>query len=377
MRLVTSKVLSLALLLSGCATVSGRLSLAPEDLESVTTAASKVREKPSAPAEASGVAKINDSSSIDNADIQTKLDIVHELYQDSRIKCDKFQASLQGTTAGSNVFLDLMSTVSSALATVFTPLTVTHSLSASSTIFGAAKTSISTEYLNTLSITHISQSISATYGEDMKKYLAYLDNIENAVNPSLNVYAERSRILSYHSECSLISAESSIANTLQGPASPQNPSPKSGQANPSATYKVNSAVSIKDAAKPLIDAIMSSSLKSAGVVALPPTPPADGVVWLRMEKAFKLTLSVTPPSESGDVSLNNDSSPVTLTVIKPLPVGTVITISGTPPPPSTPSQGSQTWVSPVEPVPQPAGAVGTEPTPQPPGAGVAGRRIGY
>lgn len=377
MRLGTFVLISVAFFVTGCTTMRGRVSLAPEDLESVAAAAARVRETASAPSEASGVAKSSDLSSIDNASIETKLDIVHDLYQDSRDKCKRFQESLQGATAGTNVFLDIMSTVSSALATVFTPLTVTHALSASSTIFGAAKTSISTEYLNTLSITHISQSISATYGEDMKKYQIYLDGVLATANPNLSVYAERSRILSYHSECSLISAETSIANTLQASSSPQNPVLTLGKPNPSATYKVSSTVSAKDAATSLIQIINSSSLNGAGVLATAASPPIDGVVWLSMAKAFKLSVSVAPTTESNDVVLRNDSSPVTVVVAKALPAGTVVTISGVPPTPSAPSQGTQTYVSPIVPAPNsPETGVG-EPALEPPAAGMAGRRIGY
>jgi hypothetical protein len=145
----------------------------------------------------------------------SSLDAVHFIVQDSQTKCATFINSMFAQTAGTGLTLDVLSTSTSALATVFTPLAATHALSAASTIFGGARTAITAEYLNSLTISHITQAIQSTYSSDMQKYIAWLDTQPAPIDPIV----ERSKILSYHDECSLASAEGSISNTLQSAAS--------------------------------------------------------------------------------------------------------------------------------------------------------------
>jgi hypothetical protein len=157
------------------------------------------------------------------------VEVVHLIVQDSQKKCAEFVDSMFAENAGTNTALDSLGTLSSALATVFTPIAVTHSLSAASTLFSGVKSSISADYLNTMAIGHVAQAIQVTYSSDMQKYIGYLNTADPA---KIDVIAERSRIESYHNECSLAAAEGSIDSTLTPITLP--PSPQLGVAPPPA-----------------------------------------------------------------------------------------------------------------------------------------------
>jgi hypothetical protein len=141
---------------------------------------------------------------------------VNLLVQDSQRKCAEFVNSLFAETAGSGLILDVLSTGTSAVSSIVTPLSTSHALAAASTVLGATKTGITANYLNTLSISHIAQAIQATYTTDMTNYVNSLAAL--GPNSNINVYQERSKILSYHNECALAAAEGSISSALQTPA---------------------------------------------------------------------------------------------------------------------------------------------------------------
>lgn len=142
----------------------------------------------------------------------TPLEMVHLLVQDSEIKCAAFVNSMFAESAGSGVVLDVLNTASSAVATAVGASSVKDAFSASSTVFGGVKTSISANYLNSLGISHIAQAIQTTYSSNMQAYLKYLDSADPN---KIDVFAERSTIVAYHSECSLAAAEGSISASLQ------------------------------------------------------------------------------------------------------------------------------------------------------------------
>jgi hypothetical protein len=146
----------------------------------------------------------------------------HIMVQDSQAKCTNFLNAMFAQTAATNVTLDSLSTLTSALATVFTPTSVTHSLSAASTLFSGVKTSISSDYLNSLAISHITQAIQATYTTDMQKEIDWLEKANKTSSVVIDAYDERSRIESYHNQCSLAAAEGSINSTLQTSATTAN-----------------------------------------------------------------------------------------------------------------------------------------------------------
>lgn len=320
--------------IAGCAAISPRYQLAAAPLMSAPDTPSPATFAPadSTAQAAGGAASVGGASHVaGTADGLSKIQVVHLLVQDSEQKCFTFINSLFAQTAGSSFILDMLSTISSALATVFTPLTVTHSLSAGSTIFGAAKTSVSSEYLNTLSISHISQSIQATYQTDINGYLKYLDNLDPTEQQNIDVFAERSKILAYHNECSLAWAEGTISSSL----TPTNqPGSTQAAAAISFTYKVPTPpqASPTALAKDLAVAISADpTFKSAGVSA---APVANGTISFAMKKSFQLNV-VTSPSAKETATITNDSSPITLTIGGVPTAGDSITVSGTPPAPSS------------------------------------------
>lgn len=210
---------------------------------------------------------------------------VNLLVQDSQNKCADFVDSMFAQTAGSGFILDILSTGTSAIATIFTPLATVHSLAAASTIFGAAKTGISANYLNTLSISHITQAIQQTYSTNMK---IYVDSLATADPAKIDVFQERSKIASYHAMCSLAAAEGSISSTLQA-------TPQAGQG---LTYRHTVAAtenSVKALAADLVSEIndTTSGFSKAAITAL---QTADATIKLNNPNAVPLTVVSSPIS---------------------------------------------------------------------------------
>jgi hypothetical protein len=210
------------------------------------------------------------------------IDRVNLLVQDSQRKCAEFIDSLFAETAGSGLILDVLSTGTAAVSSVVTPLSTAHALGAASTLLGATKTGISANYLNTLSISHITQAILGNYTIDMKNYI---DSLANAPDPArINVFQERSKILSYHSECSLAAAEGSIASALQTPI-------PAGQGL-SLTYTVGDTEKTRaDAAAALAMQIYGNTdFRKAGITARA----SGNIVYFAMTTAVALTVTSTP-----------------------------------------------------------------------------------
>ncbi len=253
-------LLSLCILISatGCAIIPQRYRLAAEPLMPVPS--------PNPPASLSGLQQVS------------------LLVQDSQTKCSSFVDSMFAEAAASGFILDILSTGTSALATVFTPLAAVHSLTASSTIFGAAKTGISANYLNTLSISHISQAIQSTYTTDIRKYIASLDSLDVNQKSTIDPYVERSKIISYHNECSLAAAEGSISAALQ-PA---------GQPTGQGLQVIHQVVASENTPELLAAAIASDINGTFGKVGI--TATASGkVISLRMTNPVTLTVTSSPP----------------------------------------------------------------------------------
>jgi hypothetical protein len=224
-------------------------------------------------------------------------------------------------TAGAGFLLDILSTGTSALATVFTPLATVHSLTASSTIFGAAKTGIGANYLNTLSISHITQAIQSTYTTDMRKYIASLDTVD--VN-KLDVFQERSKILSYHNECSLAAAEGSISGALQ-------PAGLAGQGL-QVIHRVAASENTPELLAAALVTDINGTFGKVGITAI-----ASGrVISLRMVNPVTLTVTSSPPGLVQYVA----GPPGLLTITGTPHDGDTVTIAG-PPATQQPSGGGQ------------------------------------
>lgn len=262
----------------------------------------------------------------------TPMQSVNYMVQDSQDKCATFVNAMFAETAGLNTSLDLLGTTSSALATVFTPLAATHAFSAAGTIFGGAKTSFSANYLNSLTISHITQSIQSTYGDDIKTYLQYLDTADP---DKIDAYAERSKIESYHTLCSLSAAEGTISSTLE----PSGSSPTSAPVT--LTYKVQAAdSSFAKLGKDLVDAIgKDSSLTSAGISAKQPSATVASIS-ITAPAGTKVTAEASSTAEKFPVA---DESTIAISGsgAKPRPaVGDTITLTFTLP--ASKSSGSDT-----------------------------------
>ena len=138
--------------------------------------------------------------------------IVQHIAHDLEIKCDAFVNSLFASTAGTRFVLDVLTTTSTALGAVFTPLATAHAFSAAGAITSGTNSSISADYLNNLTLSHFVQAIQTSYGTGMQTYLQALD--ANTQQDSIDPYAAQNKIVQIHSTCSLASANGTISSTL-------------------------------------------------------------------------------------------------------------------------------------------------------------------
>jgi hypothetical protein len=245
------------------------------------------------------------------------LERVHDLVQDSQAKCNAFVIKIFRTTANTNTQLDITSTVLAAVGTVVKPLTTVHALAAGNTIASGAKTSISTEYLNGLTTNHLVQAIQSTYTTDIAKYVAYLNTLTDAT--SVSIVAERTKVLSYHNECTLPAANASISSALQ-PAAP--PAGKSSQV--SITYTVGQKDDIAAIASGIASLLNSdANYKAAGVTALS----AADTVTIAVPRA--ITVSWKTPI---DFVAGAGVSTLTETAAFQLGPPAILKVSGTPHP---------------------------------------------
>jgi hypothetical protein len=131
---------------------------------------------------------------------------------DSMKKCNDFMAQLVVAENTSNTALDMSTTVFSALATAFSPLSTVHALTAGATITSGWKTTIDTDIYAKAGIATYAQAISVTYYKDMRAYLGTLENEQVAtVTPALEI----PKIQSIHQECSLAAAQMTVNSTVQ------------------------------------------------------------------------------------------------------------------------------------------------------------------
>lgn len=201
--LLTIAAMFLASSLTGCGTFT---QLSADKLESVSEARGHVVEAlTGASAPATGVSGV----------IVTGRQMAYDMVQDSQSKCADFVTVLFSRSGSTNVALDVAQTIFSAAGTAFTPINTVHTLTALGTVAGGSKTAISVEFLNSVTISHIAQAIQSTYSKDISTYIGYLDSLPNTT--AVDAIAERSKILSYHNECSLPAADGSISTALQPP----------------------------------------------------------------------------------------------------------------------------------------------------------------
>jgi hypothetical protein len=141
-------------------------------------------------------------------------DAIAAVANQSETKCADFLSSLVlAETAGDTSF-DLLSTTTSALSTLFVPITTVHALSASTTVLLGSKAAIDSDFYAKASIANFATAIQSTYYTDMGKYV---DALAVADPSTLDWQVEIYRISAIHRECALAQAEAAITKTLQSP----------------------------------------------------------------------------------------------------------------------------------------------------------------
>jgi hypothetical protein len=88
---------------------------------------------------------------------------------DSQKKCEKFVNGLVLSETTVNSGLDMTTTVLSALATAFTPLSTVHALTAGATVASGWRTAINSNIYAKLTIANYAQAIEASYYTDLMR----------------------------------------------------------------------------------------------------------------------------------------------------------------------------------------------------------------
>jgi len=148
-----------------------------------------------------------------------KKDYLGLVVNESEFACGKFVNGLVLSETGVDTGLDLLTTVFTALGTAFTPLATVHALTAAGSISSGWKTAIDADIYAKASIANYAQAIQGSYYADVK---SYLDNLTKSDETALVPSVEVAKIRSIHKECSLASAQATIATTLQ-PSTPSAP----------------------------------------------------------------------------------------------------------------------------------------------------------
>jgi hypothetical protein len=141
-----------------------------------------------------------------------KITYVGLILNDSENKCGDFVKRLVAAESGTDTTLDILSTTFSALATAFTPMATVHALTAAGTVASGSKTAIDSNIFAKASIANFVQAIQSTYYADVNKYRTSLVAPGALIVPSIEV----TKITPIHAECSLASAQATIAATLKG-----------------------------------------------------------------------------------------------------------------------------------------------------------------
>jgi hypothetical protein len=134
---------------------------------------------------------------------------------ESLTKCDAFVAGLVLTSNSANVDLDSATTVFSALGTAFTPLALVHGLTAAGSISSGWKTAIDSDIYGKSAIADYAKAIQTSYYTDLR---TYMDAIKTESPTADDLPFEIATIRTIHKECSLASAQATIAANLASPA---------------------------------------------------------------------------------------------------------------------------------------------------------------
>jgi hypothetical protein len=122
-------------------------------------------------------------------------------------------ADLAAAENSSNAGLDMTTTVFSALATAFVPISTVHALTAGATISSGWKTAIDTNIYAKASIANYAQAIQLTYYKNIK---TIIDSLPDDPDAKVNAPRLLAQIQEAHQGCSLAAAQLTVSQTLQG-----------------------------------------------------------------------------------------------------------------------------------------------------------------
>lgn len=243
-----------------------------------------------------------------------KKEYLGTIVQESQTDCDRFMQRLSVAETSDDTGLDIATTGLTALGAMFTPVGTAHILSGAASITSGTKTAIDSDFYAKATIGSYMQAIQASYYTDMKAYATALE----ATQDDLTLSIELSAIQRIHAECSLASAQNTIAATLKsstaqtaekstktltitGPLQTDETltitAASSALAKPEPVMFKTATTSAADAAKGLTDAINAdSALQKLGVVATNPAAPNDNNIVLTWPSSTTLTWSMPAPT---------------------------------------------------------------------------------
>lgn len=131
---------------------------------------------------------------------------------DSQKKCTDFVDGLVAAETGTDTGLDMGSTLLSTLGSTLKDSDISHGLSGAAAITGGWKTAIDSDFFAKASVANFAQAIKSTYDKDM----GALGDKLTADNGTIDYGSMVAQINSIHAECSLASAQATIAATLKG-----------------------------------------------------------------------------------------------------------------------------------------------------------------
>ncbi|QGZ58142.1 hypothetical protein [Paraburkholderia acidiphila] len=129
-----------------------------------------------------------------------KKNYVGMVLHDSEQKCAYFVGSLSAGQRISNTTFDILTTTLNALATVLTPISTVHALTAGATVSSGTRLAINQDVYEKETAQLITGAIDATYYKEYAQYAASLETMDPvSMSPSVEV----ARIEGFHKDCSL------------------------------------------------------------------------------------------------------------------------------------------------------------------------------
>ena len=141
-----------------------------------------------------------------------KREFLGRVVLESETKCTDFLNHLVFAENSVNTTGDILTTAMSAVATVFTPISTVHGLTAAATITSGSKAAIDSDIYAKASIMNFQTALEQSYFKNIAAYTDALPDMTNIV-----VSVEVAKIESIHATCNLAAAESAIATTLSKP----------------------------------------------------------------------------------------------------------------------------------------------------------------